>query len=110
MNGKGDKFRPVVKNVFDKNYDNIEWDISKNYIIMTNYETIYYTNGVRCIINKTNTTSPIHKVWIKDSKIHREDGPAIEYYDGSKKWYKNGKVHREDGPAVEWSDGTRQYY
>lgn len=31
---------------------------------------------------------------------HREDGPAVEYHDGSKKfWYRNGLLHRVDGPA-----------
>ena len=41
---------------------------------------------------------------------HREDGPAIEYADGSKSWYINGKCHREDGPAVEWADGYKAWY
>ena len=31
--------------------------------------------------------------------LHREDGPAVEWYNGSKEWYKNAKLHREDGPA-----------
>ena len=41
---------------------------------------------------------------------HREDGPAIEWHDGSKMWYLNGKRHREDGPAVEYADGTKVWY
>ncbi len=36
-----------------------------------------------------------------NGKLHRENGPAIEYPDGSYHWYKNGKCHREDGPAIE---------
>ena len=43
-------------------------------------------------------------------KLHREDGPAVEYIGGSKKWYLNGKRHRNDGPAVEWSDGSKYWY
>jgi hypothetical protein len=39
--------------------------------------------------------------------LHREDGPAIEYRDGSKKWFLNGKHHRVDGPAIEGADGTK---
>jgi hypothetical protein len=39
---------------------------------------------------------------LKNGKLHREDGPAVEYADGSKKWYLNGKLHREGGPAVEY--------
>ena len=50
------------------------------------------------------------KCWCRNGKIHREDGPAVEYANGSKFWYRNGKVHREDGPAVEWPDGSKQWY
>ena len=41
---------------------------------------------------------------------HREDGPAIEGYDGYKAWYINGKRHREDGPAIEYLWGGRSWY
>ena len=41
------------------------------------------------------------KEWYRDGKLHREDGPAIEFADGSKKWYRDGELHREDGPAIE---------
>ena len=37
--------------------------------------------------------------------LHREDGPAVEWSNGSKEWYINGKLHREDGPAMESSSG-----
>jgi hypothetical protein len=30
--------------------------------------------------------------------------------DGDKEWYLNGKLHREDGPAVEYSSGTKVWY
>jgi len=30
--------------------------------------------------------------------------------DGSKCWYLHGKLHREDGPAIEWSDGGKEWY
>ena len=51
--------------------------------------------------------------WYKDAKckiLHRENGPAIEYADGTKSWYQNGDLHRTDGPAVEWSNGTKSWY
>ncbi len=48
--------------------------------------------------------------YIKNGKLHREDGPAIEWADGDKDWYKNGKCHREDGPAVERADGYTAWY
>ena len=30
--------------------------------------------------------------------------------DGAKQWYLNGKLHRTDGPAVEYSDGAKFWY
>jgi hypothetical protein len=42
--------------------------------------------------------------------FHREDGPAIEWSDGSKSWWFNGKLHREDGPAIERADGTTSWW
>jgi hypothetical protein len=42
--------------------------------------------------------------------LHREDGPAVEGYNGYKAWYINGKRHREDGPAVKWNDGIVNWY
>ena len=38
-------------------------------------------------------------------QLHREDGPAIEWPNGSKEWCQNGLRHRTDGPAIEWADG-----
>jgi hypothetical protein len=51
-----------------------------------------------------------YKAWYINGKRHREDGPAVEWNDGSKYWYLNGKRHREDGPAIEWSDGSVNWY
>lgn len=51
--------------------------------------------------------------YYKDKKmtiLHREDGPAIEFSDGSKSWFKDGKLHREDGPAIYTYDGGESYY
>ena len=43
-----------------------------------------------------------NKYWENDKgQLHRIDGPAVEYADGSKSWYINGKFHRIDGPAIE---------
>ena len=50
--------------------------------------------------------------WYLDDKLHRDDGPAIEYGHGSyiiKEWYRHGLNHREDGPAIEFSDGAKQW-
>ena len=32
------------------------------------------------------------------------------FEDGSHVWYLNDKRHREDGPAVEWSDGSKSWW
>ena len=32
------------------------------------------------------------KLWYLDGKLHREDGPAIEFPDGYKEWYLNDEI------------------
>lgn len=48
------------------------------------------------------------------SRFHREDGPALEYFDGMYKghkvWYIKGLTHREDGPAIESWTGTKEWH
>ena len=52
-----------------------------------------------------------NKYWRNDNgKLHREDGPAYEYADGTKEWYINGKLHRLDGPAIEYANGSKEWY
>lgn len=48
--------------------------------------------------------------WYKNSKLHRDDGPAVIYRDGEQRWFKNGKLHRDDGPAVIRPDGERRWF
>ena len=51
------------------------------------------------------------KIWKNvGGELHREDGPAVEYADGTKHWYVDGKRHREDGPAVEYANGDKYWY
>jgi hypothetical protein len=50
-----------------------------------------------------------YKAWYKYGKCHREDGPAVHYYNGYKAWWKHGKRHREDGPAIECLDSRKEY-
>lgn len=42
------------------------------------------------------------KVWYKEEKFHRDNGPAIEWDNGFREWWLEGKLHREDGPAIEY--------
>jgi len=50
------------------------------------------------------------KAWWKNGKLHRLDGPAVERANGTKAWWKNGKLHRLDGPAIERSNGDKSWY
>lgn len=44
-------------------------------------------------------------------QLHRTDGPAFEYNDGSKNWYVNGELHRDNNlPAVEYASGGKAWY
>jgi hypothetical protein len=49
-------------------------------------KTIDLGNGVECTIDDVGS-----KCWRLNGKLHRTDGPAIEYADGSKYWYYEGK-------------------
>jgi len=50
--------------------------------------------------------------WYRDSNqdFHRDDGPAVEWADGTKYWCKHGRYHREDGPAFETANGSKEYW
>ena len=37
--------------------------------------------------------------------------PVVEIDEyGTKSWYLKGKLHREDGPAIEYADGDKSWY
>jgi hypothetical protein len=42
------------------------------------------------------------RIWEKDGRRHRLDGPAVEWFDGGESWYINDHLHRLDGPAIDW--------
>ena len=50
------------------------------------------------------------KRWYLNGKLHREDGPAIEWPSGDLFWLRDGELHREDGPAVERANGCVEWY
>jgi hypothetical protein len=50
------------------------------------------------------------KFWYQNDKLHRLDGPAVEWSDGDKSWYQNDKLHRLDGPACEYANGNKTWY
>ena len=49
-------------------------------------------------------------VYYVNNEVHREDGPASVWDDGSKYWYCNGVAHREDGPAVEYGHDYSNFF
>ena len=50
------------------------------------------------------------KAWYIDGKRHRKTGPAVESINGNKEWWVNDHKHREDGPAVELINGSKEYW
>lgn len=46
----------------------------------------------------------------ENGNLHREDGPAVTFKDGTSFWYRNNELHREDGPAIIRPDGTKEWY
>jgi len=60
----------------------------------------------KCIVDEYGNT----KWFNKEGKLHRNDGPALHYKDGSSYWYVNGKCHRTDGPAIEWYNGDKEWH
>jgi hypothetical protein len=50
------------------------------------------------------------KGWYQNGLCHRLDGPAIEYVFGYKAWYQNDKLHRMDGPAIEYHYGDKKWF
>ncbi len=62
------------------------------------------------IISEVKICDDGAKRWYINDKLHRLDGPAVEWSDGSKEWYVDDKRHRLDGPAIEWNDGEKWWY
>ena len=77
-----------------------------------NTEIVYiytdHTETTKEILNKT--------LWYKayyivgSYQLHRLDGPAVEFTDGTKEYWVEDQQHRLDGPAIEWADGSKEYW
>ena len=51
-----------------------------------------------------------NKRWYSNGKLHREDGPAVEWYDGGKVWYLNGqKYTKEEYALLQFMKGINIY-
>jgi len=43
--------------------------------------------------------------------FHFENGCTMKLWNNTRQeWFLNGVLHREDGPAVIWADGTKFWY
>jgi hypothetical protein len=54
-------------------------------------------------VNRTLSNNVDVKIWYKNNKIHRNNGPALiatNNYINLEVWYKNNKIHRIGDPAV----------
>jgi len=60
--------------------------------------------------NYTKVKVDGNKFYLNDEgKLHRLDGAAFEYTDGSKFWLVNGIYHRNIDPSVEYSNGDKYW-
>jgi hypothetical protein len=50
------------------------------------------------------------RAWWVNGMLHRTDSPAVEQANGTREWWLNGRRHRVDGPAIVWDDGDREWY
>ena len=65
----------------------------------------YHPNNVVITYRRSDSGILKIKIYSKNGRYHREDGPAVTYYhmDGSisrERYYHNGEFHRDGGPAV----------
>ena len=61
------------------------------------YRIVVNEFGARCYYNSVG-------------EPHRDEGPAVEYTNGTKYWYQNGLPHRIDGPAIEYKSGQKEWW
>jgi len=62
------------------------------------------------LVYEVKTYSSGDKYWHYNDRLHRLNGPAVEFANGYKAYYINDKRHRLNGPAVEYVDGYKAYY
>ena len=48
--------------------------------------------------------------WYVNGLLHRLNAPAGIYASGTEEWWQHGQLHREDGPAVVFPDGGCSWY
>lgn len=67
---------------------------------------VFDTLKYRIVVNKYGT----REYYNSANKLHRDDGPAVEWSNGDKYWYQNGLLHRTDGAAIVSPGGYKTWY
>lgn len=78
-----------------------EIDETNNVCNMYKYNSLLHREDGPALIDKDQ------RRWYIHGKLHRVDGPTVEYINGKKEYWKHGKLHREDGPAITAANGVK---
>jgi hypothetical protein len=89
--------------------------MTTQYILKNNDGTFYYKDREMRVLHREDGPAAEwangSKYWYLNGTYHRVDGSAVEdIYSASKHWYLHGKLHREDGPAIERANGDKYWY
>lgn len=63
------------------------------------------------VVRKSYSNGFISREHYLHGRLHRLDGPAIQYGHSLEEWYFEGKLHRTDGPAIYYREtGDAHFY
>ena len=88
-------FREIAKLLFVKKKETLRREVDEEFPLEPLLRIVDFSDRIE---------------WRKEDKIHREDGPAIEYHNGDRLWLMEDVLHREEGPAIEWNNGNTDYF
>lgn len=82
-------------------------------LISTDYGKLFWVDREGAM-HRENGPATVYcdgtQLWQRHGELHREDGPAAIWPDTGQAWYREGELHREDGPAVEFLSGYREWH
>ena len=89
-------------------------EVKKYYVIVDEHSTRWYKDAKCKVLHRENGPAIEWcngtKGWYHNGLLHRADGPAIECANGHKEWWQNDQCHRTDGPAIIFADGDKRWY
>ena len=67
---------------------------------------------LRCDPSTGNYEVSATRIWHNiDGEIHRDSGPAVIHFNGTKEWWKHGERYRDNGlPTVETPGGMKMWH